>query len=110
MVDTTLSGSGCEVIQADNGASAVEIARRDQPGVILMDAMMPGKLDGYEATRLIKGNPETNGCTIIMLTARGQLSDKEEGAKAGADYYMIKPFSPLELLQRVETIFREAES
>ncbi|MCK5195614.1 MAG: response regulator, partial [Desulfobulbaceae bacterium] len=61
-------------------------------------------IDGLEATRVLKNDPETKGCQIIMLTGKGQQDDQEKGLKAGADDYFSKPFSPLELIKKVEEV------
>jgi two-component system, OmpR family, phosphate regulon response regulator PhoB len=104
LVEVTLLRSDHLVIKADSGDKAVEIARIQKPDLILMDIMMPGKIDGLEATRVLKNDPETRQCTIVLLTAKGQLADRQEGIKAGADDYFVKPFSPLELLRKVDQI------
>jgi DNA-binding response OmpR family regulator len=103
LVEVTISSEDFSVIQCDNGETAVALARAERPDLILMDIMMPGTVDGLEATRRIKAAPETKACKVIMLTAKGQVVDQEQGYEAGADAYFIKPFSPLELIQKIET-------
>ena len=76
-----------------------------KPDLIIMDSMMPGDIDGLEATRRIKDNPETEDCKIFMLTAKGQEADKEKGYEAGTYDYFIEPFSPLEFIRKVEQVF-----
>ena len=102
LVDVTLRFDEYHILQAENGEQGVAMALEHKPDLIIMDVMMPGKIDGLEATRRIKGNPETSGCTVIMLTAKGQQVDQDAGRKAGAEDYFIKPFSPLDLIRRVE--------
>ncbi len=104
LVEVTLLRSDHLVIKAESGDRAVEIARIQKPDLILMDIMMPGNIDGLEATRILKNDPETRQCTVVLLTAKGQLADRREGIKAGADDYFVKPFSPLELLRKVDQI------
>lgn len=104
LVEMTLSVGDYQVLQAKSGEEAVEIWKVEKPDLIIMDIMMPGDMDGLEATRALKNGPESKGCTIIMLTAKGQEADKEEGFKAGADDYFTKPFSPLELIRKVEEV------
>lgn len=104
LVEVTLLRGDHLVIKAESGDRAVEIARIHKPDLILMDIMMPGNVDGLEATRILKNDPETRSCTIVLLTAKGQLVDRQEGIKAGADDYFVKPFSPLELLRKVDQI------
>ena len=69
-----------------------------------MDIMMPGKIDGLDATRAIKSDPQTRDVKIIILTVKGQMTDMDEGLKAGADGYVIKPFLPLDLIRKVEEV------
>lgn len=88
--------------EAGDGASALAIARAEKPDVILLDVMMPGELNGLAVCRAIKADPEMAGCFIVMLTARGQAIDYDSGNSAGADVYMIKPFSPARLVEVVE--------
>ena len=106
LVKVTLNIGEYKILEADNGEDAVAIARQEHPDLILMDVMMPGNIDGLEATRRIKRDPETQSCRIVMLTARGQQHDKEAGFSAGADGYFTKPFSPLELIQQVEAYLK----
>ncbi|MBI9086088.1 MAG: response regulator [Desulfobacterales bacterium] len=104
LVEVTLRVEDYEIFQAKSGEEAVEIARAEKPELIIMDIMMPGGMDGLEATRIIKNDPETKDCIIIMLTAKGQQADKEAGLKAGAIEYFAKPFSPLDLIKKVEEV------
>ena len=102
LVEVTLRAGDYQIFQAESGESAVEVARAEKPDLIIMDIMMPGGIDGIEATRILKNDPRTKECPVIMLTGKGQEDDKEEGFEAGADDYFVKPFSPLELLKKVE--------
>jgi len=104
LVEVTLLRSDHLVMKAESGDTAVEIARTQKPDLILMDIMMPGNIDGLQATRILKNDPETRQCKVVLLTAKGQLADRQEGIKAGADDYFAKPFSPLELLRKVDQI------
>ena len=104
LVEITLAREDYKILQAENGEKAVDITRAERPDLIIMDIMMPGKMDGLEATRVLKNDPATKDCTIIMLTARGQDEDREKGIKAGADDYFTKPFSPLDLVNKVEEV------
>jgi len=107
LVQATLEMDGYKLLQADSAEKAIEAARQEKPDLILMDIMMPDGMDGIEATRILKQDPETRNCRIIILTAKGQDYNRTEGMKAGADAYFIKPFSPLALLQKVEEVLGE---
>ncbi len=104
LVEVTLRSSEYISLQAESGEKAIEIAKAERPHLIIMDIMMPGGIDGLETTRILKGDPETRESVIIMLTAKGQEIDREEGFKAGADDYFIKPFSPLDLIRKVDEV------
>jgi two-component system phosphate regulon response regulator PhoB len=102
LVEVTLRSGNYEILKAENAEKAIELARSELPDLIIMDVTMPGDIDGFEATRVLKNDPETKAITIVMLTARGQEADKEKGLEVGANDYFVKPFSPLELIQKVE--------
>jgi CheY-like chemotaxis protein len=104
LVEVTLRVGNYQILQAQSGEEAIEIVMSEKPSLIIMDIMMPGGMDGLEATRILKNDPETKDCKIILLTAKGQQIDIEKGFAAGADDYFIKPFSPLELIKKVEEI------
>jgi len=104
LVDVTLSGGNYQIFHAESGEEAVRIAKAEKPGLIIMDVMMPSGINGFEATSIIKNDPDIKNCKILILSSKGQLIDVEEGRKAGADEYFIKPFSPLDLIKKVEDI------
>jgi CheY-like chemotaxis protein len=104
LVEVTLRVKDYLILQASNGEAALETVKAEKPELVLMDIMMPGGMDGLEVTRLIKNDPNTKDCTIIMLTAKGQRVDMEKGFEAGADDYFVKPFSPLDLIKKVEEV------
>lgn len=105
LVAVTLADIGdYQIIEAKNGEEGVAMARESNPDLILMDVSMPGEYDGFEAARLIKAGADTSKIHVIMLTAKGQLADKEEGKRAGVDGYFVKPFSPVELIRKVESL------
>ncbi len=105
LVEFTLRSEDYQIFQAKSGDEAIKLARAEKPDLVIMDVVMPGGIDGLEATRVLKNDPETKGCKIIMLTGKGQQYDQEKGLKAGADDYFSKPFSPLELIKKVEEVF-----
>ena len=104
LVEVTLSVGELEILHASTGDEALQIAREAKPDVILLDIMMPGKLDGFDVCRLLKEDSDTEDIYIIMLTARGQQADKERGLAVGADDYFVKPFSPMELMDKIDSI------
>jgi len=104
LVEVTLRSNGYQIFQAKNGRDAVDMVKAHKPDVVIMDIMMPGEMDGLEATRILKRNPDTKSVKIIMLTAKGQSTDLDEGINVGADGYFTKPFSPLDLINKVEEV------
>ncbi|MFC1486043.1 response regulator transcription factor [Candidatus Latescibacterota bacterium] len=104
LVNVTLKGEDYEILETKTGQEAIEITKKEKPDLIIMDIMMPGEINGLEATRILKNSPETKSCKIVMLSAKGQKIDIEKGFEAGADDYFIKPFAPLELIEKVEAI------
>ncbi|MCK4888357.1 MAG: response regulator [Candidatus Aminicenantes bacterium] len=104
LVEVTLRVSDFKILKASTGEEAINLAKKENPDLIIMDIMMPGRIDGLEATRILKADEKTKNCTILMLTAKGQKIDLEAGDIAGADEYFVKPFSPLELIRKVEKI------
>ena len=104
LVDVTLQVEDYHILQCNNGDDAIKIATAEQPDLIIMDVMMPGEKDGFQATSIIKGAEKTKHCKVIMLTGKGQDLDKERGYSMGADEYFVKPFSPLDLNKKVEEV------
>lgn len=101
----TLAAIGFEVHEAVDGASALVVARSVVPDCILLDLMMPG-MDGLEVCRSLRADPVTADCTILMLTSVNEAADKAEAFSAGADDYIVKPFSPRDLGVRVGAAMR----
>jgi two-component system phosphate regulon response regulator PhoB len=100
LIGTTLGTEDFDLLQATDGEEALAIARQKRPELVLLDVNMP-KLDGFEVCRSLKSEPETAGIKVVMLTARGTDVDRAKGREAGADDYFIKPFSPVQLLNKV---------
>ena len=103
LVHTTLETPEYQIIEASNGDDALKLARQERPDLVVLDWMMPG-LPGIEVTRLLRKNPDTANMPIVMLTAKGQERDKLAGRALGVTEYLVKPFSPLDLLARVERL------
>lgn len=91
-------GKRYDVLEADNGATALDMVRAHRPAAVILDVMMPGELDGIAVLQAIKGDPELQATRVIMVTAKGQAADFDLAIHAGADGYLIKPFSPLQLV------------
>jgi diguanylate cyclase (GGDEF)-like protein len=108
LVKLRLEAEGYRVREASDGEEAIESIREESPGVVLLDVMMP-KMDGYETSKAIKSNPLTAHIPIIMLTAKGDVSDRVDGLDKGADDYLTKPFDPRELVARVRASMRVKE-
>lgn len=104
LVRLTLEFEDCVITEANNGVDGVRAAMEVCPDVVLMDVMMPGELDGLEACRRMRSAPSLAGMKIIILSARGAKEDRDRGEAAGADAYLLKPFSPLELLRVIESV------
>jgi DNA-binding response OmpR family regulator len=103
LVAFMLRFAGYEVMAASNGEEAVQVASREIPDLILMDVRMP-KMTGYDACRIMKANPDLRDVPVVFLSAKGQEAEIQSGLDAGAEEYLLKPFSPDELTNRVRTI------
>lgn len=101
LVRMTLTNGERQVLLAVDGEEAVATAREQHPDLVILDLMMP-KMDGIESCRIIKADSATAGVPIIMLTAMNRQEDHDRAAQAGADGYLVKPFSPTELIHAVE--------
>ena len=108
LVRLRLEAEGYRVREASDGEEALESIREEQPGVVLLDVMMP-RMDGHETSKAIKTNPLTEHIPIIMLTAKGDVRDRVDGLDKGADDYLSKPFDPRELVARVRASMRVKE-
>ena len=104
LVHTTLEDvAGFELVEASDGREALDVARSAEPQLVFLDIDMP-KLDGIEACRVLRGEDSTAGATIVMLTAAAGGEAKRQAEEAGADLFLTKPFSPLELLRLVDDL------
>ncbi|GAB3366152.1 response regulator transcription factor [Giesbergeria giesbergeri] len=90
-----------EAANADEGLAQVRLVR---PDLLLLDVMMPGSMDGLDLCRLVKSDPTLGQPSVILLTARGQSQDVEVGMGAGANAYLLKPFSPLKLIETINSL------
>ncbi len=106
LLQKTLARGKYETFCAESGQDALTVARERHPDLILMDIMMPGTLNGNETTRILKSDPVTSDTKIVMLTGREGSQAMDEALAAGADGFFAKPFSPLELLRKIEELLR----
>ena len=88
---------------AKDGAEALRKVKNGRPDIVFLDIMMP-KLNGYDVCRIIKNDPELKKTHVIMLTAQDQVAEQERGKEVGADEYIVKPFSPQEILAIIKEI------
>jgi CheY-like chemotaxis protein len=109
LVRATLGNGEYSIVEAADGNESLELARKTRPDLIVLDMMMPGR-SGLEVLRELRADPDISGTPVIMLTARARESDRDEAAEAGADRYLAKPFSPLELLSLVEDLLERGQS
>lgn len=101
LIRMTLEFEGYQIHEAADGPSALQLARDLLPDVVLLDVMMSGGLSGLEVCRELKNDPRCAGMQVILLSARSQASDRAAGLEAGADAYMVKPFSPMQLIEHL---------
>lgn len=98
-----LEDEGVEIFTSDNGREALEIIKKEKPGIVYLDVMMP-EINGYDVCNIVKNELKLADVYIVMLTAKGQEYDKQMGMDVGADIYMTKPFNPDEILQKAVAV------
>ena len=103
LIRLTIEVGEVEIHEAADGEAALAEARRTRPDLVLLDWSMPGR-SGLEVCRALRADERTSGATIVMITARAQEADRQAGFEAGADLYLTKPFSPLELLDTLRDV------
>ena len=106
LITFTLGFAGFEVVAAANGEEAVNLARQEIPDLILMDVRMP-RMTGYEACALMKADAKLKDIPVIFLSAKGQDSEIQTGLQAGAIDYLLKPFAPDQLTERIQTVLAQ---
>jgi two-component system phosphate regulon response regulator PhoB len=105
LIRYNLAQAGFRVVTATDGQQAIDLARRERPDLVVLDLMLP-VMPGTEVARILKQDEKTRAVPILMLTARGSETDRIVGFELGADDYVVKPFSPRELVLRVQAILR----
>jgi CheY-like chemotaxis protein len=101
LVHATIESDDYTVLEAVDGNEAWKMIQEEKPSLVLLDVQMPGR-SGLEVLTLVKGDLTLSSTRVILLTSKAQETDVEKGLIAGADFYLTKPFSPLDLLTRVE--------
>ncbi|MDH4392479.1 MAG: response regulator [Aquabacterium sp.] len=108
LIRMTLEFEPYEIHEAANGTDGLRLAAEVLPDLILLDVMMPGALDGLQVCARVRALSALAGTRVVLLTARGQTQDRDAGQEAGADAYLIKPFSPLQLIETIERLMPAA--
>lgn len=108
LIGLNLQRAGYDIIKSYDGIEGTRLALRERPDLILLDLMLPGR-DGYSVFRELRRDPRTTNIPVIILTARAQTSDRIQGLEAGADDYVTKPFSPKELILRVQAVLKRSD-
>jgi DNA-binding response OmpR family regulator len=106
LVKISLEMANFEVIEAFSGKEALEKVQKIVPDLFLLDIMMP-EMNGYEVCQVLKTQDRTRHVPVVMLTAKGQKGDAEQGLKVGANDYIIKPFDPYELGEQIHEMLQE---
>jgi CheY-like chemotaxis protein len=103
LIAFTLRYAGHEVVTVDNGEDAVASAQLEMPDLIILDVRMP-RMTGYEACQKIKADPRTHAIPVVFLSAKGQDAEIRTGLAAGATEYLLKPFAPTDLVEKVRQL------
>ncbi len=98
-----LEDEGYTLSLAKDGAETLRKVREISPDILFLDIMMP-EINGYDVCRTIKNDPDLKKTYVVMLTAKGQADEQERGKEVGADEYVVKPFSPMEILAKIKNI------
>ncbi len=109
LIGFNLERAGYAVLKAHDGIAGAETAIRERPDLVILDLMLPGK-DGYGVFKEIRRDSRSRDIPVIMLTARAQTEDRIQGLEAGADDYLTKPFSPKELMLRVQAVLKRSDA
>ena len=108
LVGFNLERAGFQVLKAHDGITGADMAINQRPDLVILDLMLPGK-DGYGVFKELRRDSRSRDIPVIMLTARAQTEDRIQGLEAGADDYLTKPFSPKELMLRVQAVLKRSD-
>jgi len=109
LIRLTLEFEDYDIHEAANGEAALYMAQALRPDLVLLDVMMPGPMNGLDVCRQLRSTAAAGAAPrVIMLSARGQVSDREAGLQAGAEAYLVKPFSPLQLIDCIAALWAAA--
>jgi DNA-binding response OmpR family regulator len=103
LIAFTLRFAGHEVIAGSNGQEGYDLTKKEHPDLAMFDVRMP-RMTGYDACKMIKADPEIAHIPVIFLSAKGQENEIEQGLASGADDYLLKPFAPDQLAERVKAV------
>ncbi|MGJ8723382.1 MAG: response regulator transcription factor [Roseibacillus sp.] len=109
LISFNLERAGYQILIANDGLTGQDMALKERPDLVILDLMLPGK-DGYSVFKELRRDSRTVQTPVLMLSARAQIEDRIKGFEAGADDYLTKPFSPKELVLRVNAIMRRLEA
>jgi len=107
LVEASLRSENHFFIYAASGLEGWKKLQEERPDLVVLDIMMPGVIDGLTVLRRLRAAPDLKDCKVVLLTGKGQQEDLVKGLSAGADAYMVKPFSPRELVALVTTLLAE---
>jgi DNA-binding response OmpR family regulator len=108
LCQVNLAASGMDVLEAEDGRSGLELARKERPDLVLLDVMMPG-VDGWTVARELAADEETRDIPVVFLTARADAADKRMGEQLGGVGYVVKPFDPVSIGDFVERVLSRIE-
>lgn len=96
-----------DLLEAEDGITALEMLYQHKPDIVLLDVMMPGGLDGLQVLQKIRADDALKHTRVILVSAKGQVTDYERGMQTGANAYFVKPFSPMQLLSAINKQLEE---
>jgi len=108
LIRMTLEFESYELAEAADGTEALELARSWRPDLVLMDVMMPGLVDGLQVCAMLRSDESLSGTRVLLMSARGRDIDRQLGLMAGAEAYLVKPFSPLQLIDHLALLWAGA--